>query len=585
MTRHTSPWGGDCLQRFVRCPSNFVGWRIRLTGDELLGLLKRSMDASKSEFAFVSLLASTVAKVKVPKKTRPVASPAAVASLSSSASFSTLSRPSKAPGQAAQQAPTAGVGIVLKYDRTLPENPSSRADPVRVTGAAPRLSVDRVDEAERDFLLVRFGTRHMWINVWSTPFTLLEKAAEADVVVVVGGVPPTKPRTDPDAAARHDAFECSWVVKADLFLHLQTRCCNRSVWLGGDDTVRATVARAEDDSDDEASTVLSVSSLGHQPKLSHTRAARAATRLSLAAAALHDGASPGDDAEALRWVEGGAGGKGSRGGSLVNKGSTASVFSEALSSVSMDHRGSGAARPARLLGRGPAVHATQPPPPETHGDYRAADLGEALERERQRVLARPTHQQRFLSPAEGDLGSGPHPRAADDSLHLHTSSAGAGAGTGRDDLSEVSMQDLDPAAMLLLPGRDGGVFRGQRSRFKHSLAAARQRVAFNYFAQYETALVRCGLCVDTADADAVAGEDGEEVRLKRQQAQEALAFFNGRPPSGVRRGNQDTSLSRVRCVYGCGEQLVAADMAEHMAYKVQWRRSGSLVLAHIHFDY
>ena len=577
MTQHTSPWGGDCLQRFVRCPSNFVGWRIRVTGDELLGLLKRSLDAaSKSEFAFVSLVASTAAKAKAPRKKAPGAPPSLSTSISSLSQHASRAPP---PGHA-QQAPTAGVGIVLKYERTLPENPSSRADPVRVTGAAPRLSVDHVDEAERDFLLVRFGTRHMWINVWSTPFTLLEKAAEADVVVVGGVVP--KKRNDPDAvaaaaaasaAAKHDAFECGWVVKADLFLQLQTRCCNRSVWLGGDDTVRAHVARAEDDSDDEASTVLSVSSLGHQPKLSHTRAARAATRLSRATAAL-EGNDDDDNASAsaLKWVEGGGGGGGgrgggSRGGSLAQSvahqgGSAASVYSDALSSVSMDPRGVGGRKGAPVV------------LPETAGDYRAADLGDSLESERQLVMARPLHQRRFLPPGEGDLGSGPHPRAAEDSLRLHTSTVTGTAGDRdrgqRDDLSEVSMQDLDPAAALL-PGQrggGGGIFRGQRSKFKHSLTAARQRVAFNYFSQYEKALVLCGLCVDTADADELDGVDSEEMRLKRQQAQEALAFFNGRPPSGVRRGNQDTSLNRLRCVYGCGEQLVATDMAEHMAYKV-----------------
>ena len=99
-----------------------------------------------------------------------------------------------------------------------------------------------------------------------------------------------------------------------------------------------------------------------------------------------------------------------------------------------------------------------------------------------------------------------------------------------------------------------------------------QRVNINYFAAYEQALVLCGMCDDSAEADTVGGgEEDEDSRLKRQRASEALSFFGDRPPSGVRRGgkkdNNALANQRLRCAYGCGEQLVSTDMAEHMAYK------------------
>ena len=652
MTEHTSPWGGDCLERFVRCPSNFVGWRIRLTGEELLGLLSRSLATkNNSEFAFLSLVASSSSSVsskmnKKAKKDQMDGNSGVFANSSSSVSFehlssspafesnSSLGMNSKKNNIATMgnnnnlsSTPTAGIGIVIKYDRKLPENPTNRAETVRVVGSNPHLSVDHVDESDRDFLLVRFGSRHLWLNVWSTPFTLLGKATMEEVHVAsmgadgknkenkgqvgIGQGGPTAVQVGGAKDKAAPLFECGWVIKADLYVHLQTRCCNRAVWLGGDDLIRGNVARQEDDSDDEASSVLSVTSLGHQARHPGSRASRAASQLAVAASlALQAGDSmtsvemglglvgPGEgkSVKRSRWLED----KGSFSSQAHGSSSVASVYSlesTGISTVTMEHK--------KMLNK-------LKPPKETAGRYRATDLGESIEVERMTLLAHPSHQSRFKAPTEDDWSHEPK-RSRENSMLAHQGGQGDDSAASlsfdhlnhnQDAMSEVSMldnnfHDQGAYGQGLGPGTTSfhkKGFKGQRAVFKHSLNMARQviplyfscvnympyisphflpimvmfqRVNINYFAAYEQALVLCGMCDDTAEADTLmGGEEDEDSRLKRQRASEALSFFGDRPPSGVRRAKKSSNTTgRLRCVYGCGEQLVPTDMAEHMAYK------------------
>ena len=525
MTQHTSPWEGDCLERFVRCPSNFVGWRIRLAGEDLLGLLSRSMATKNhSEFALLTLLAASSSSSSISSTMNKKAkkdqhhqmdgynggfansSSVSFEHLSSSLAFESNSSlgmnskknsiPTKSKNDSSSN-PTAGIGIVIKYDRKLPENPTNRAESVRVVGSNPHLSVDHVDESDRDFILVRFGSRHLWLNVWSTPFTLLGKATMEEVhVASIGADGKKKGQVGisqqvsgvKDKAA--PLFECGWVIKADLYVHLQTRCCNRAVWLGGDDLIRDNVARQEDDSDDEASSVLSVTSLGHQPRLPGSRASRVASQLAAAASlALQAGDSMssvetgqvlvgpggGKSMKHPRWLEN----KGSFSSQAHGSSSVASVYSlesTGISTVTMEHK-KVTMNKAKL-------------PKETAGKYRATDLGESIEVERMALLANPSHQSRFKAPTEDDWSHGP-PRSRENSMLAHQGGHGDDSAASlsfdhrnhnQDAMSEVSMLDNnfhDQGSHGQGPGLGSNSFhqqgfKGQRAVFKHSLNMARQ---------------------------------------------------------------------------------------------------------------
>ena len=284
-------------------------------------------------------------------------------------------------------------------------------------------------------------------------------------------------------------FECGWVIKADLYVHLQTRCCNRAVWLGGDDLIRGNVARQEDDSDDEASSVLSVTSLGHQARHPGSRASRAMTQLAAAASlALQagDSMSSMDPEQGLvgsevgklvkppRWLEH----KGPLSSQAHGSSSVASVYSlesTGISTVTMDHK--------KLLNRVKT-------PKETTGRYRATDLGESIEVERMALLTNPSHQSRFKAPTEGDW-SHESKRSRENSMLAHQGGQGDDSAASlsfdhrnhnQDAMSEVSMfdnnfhdqgahgQGLGPGTTLF--HRQG--FKGQRAVFKHSLSMARQ---------------------------------------------------------------------------------------------------------------
>lgn len=103
----------------------------------------------------------------------------------------------------------------------------------------------------------------MWLNIWSTDFTLIQKAAKGITQVeTLKNINDTK--NDNDTLNVQNNYECGWLIKSTLTSHLLYDCCNRKVWIGGN---------SYDDSNDDYTSKNDDNSTDHDKKLTDDRTA------------------------------------------------------------------------------------------------------------------------------------------------------------------------------------------------------------------------------------------------------------------------------------------------------------------------
>ena len=279
MFSHTSSYSGDCPERIVRCPSNLVGWKIRIDLSSCCHLLLiKLLDLPKLEPTSTNnpsigrLSSESVLSRNVIEDTSSIMPPIDINIF-------------------IKQNPHAGIGVILKYSGCYPKRINADAEDVLILreskltalSSFDRKNVIQVEDSitdndyKNDFILIRFKTIHVWLNVWENRFTLISKDLVSDSVVDKSrvnkkgnqnhqyedlnnnttitlmkhennrmviekslGVLHDQPNKNQDGGIenrsklRDNLFECGSIVKADLANHLVLNCCNRSVLIGQD---------------------------------------------------------------------------------------------------------------------------------------------------------------------------------------------------------------------------------------------------------------------------------------------------------------------------------------------------------------
>eukprot|EP01041_Mallomonas_annulata_P000359 gene359-658_t len=203
---HCHPFYGDCRERFVRCPSNLVGWKVAVWGEEGLVLQYRRF------------------RVNVTSKTStdlpPTPPPRMAVVVEEEKDDDAANTHSNVHNPDTHDKPESDVFSTLqssgKGDGDGSNGTNNTSSSTTTTTSATN---DIIREIEVDRFYIRFEKRQAWIDIWGTHISPIEKVSGRIKVGQHKGV--------------DNGAVCGWIPYGDLSDHLVTDCPNRPVWLGG----------------------------------------------------------------------------------------------------------------------------------------------------------------------------------------------------------------------------------------------------------------------------------------------------------------------------------------------------------------
>ena len=233
--QHREQWYGDCTERMVRCPSNYVGWKVVVGGKHEGIVLKYerkaldrpatvdpgagNADATSSPVAIAAASAGAdVVSASVPstpaKSTRR-GRPLVVADHSTSTPGVVLCQPVAQKGRRGQgqnQEQASGQCAAA-------EVPEASYRAINTAGVGADCPQTPLFALPRDALYIRFEDRHEWVDYW-------------DAVKTGYILPVCKLQGDLKISEHRNAkFDCCWVRYSHLGHHLQERCIHRLVMI------------------------------------------------------------------------------------------------------------------------------------------------------------------------------------------------------------------------------------------------------------------------------------------------------------------------------------------------------------------
>lgn len=251
--QHREQWYGDCNERMVRCPSNYVGWKVVVAGRHEGIVLKyerrvtdRPATTATIEGAASSLVAEG-ANLMLPDASSttvvsPIVKPAAKSALrGKSIGDGFNSAMVGAEEMNVSQEGAAAAEVILcqpvskksksdkprgrispkdsKHKEQKGETKESAYKAINTTGFGADSRQTPLAAMPRDALYIRFENRHEWIDYW-------------DCVKSGYILPVCKLQGDLKISEHRNAkFDCRWVRFSQLALHLQEQCIHRLVML------------------------------------------------------------------------------------------------------------------------------------------------------------------------------------------------------------------------------------------------------------------------------------------------------------------------------------------------------------------
>lgn len=210
--KHIENWYGDCVERLVRCPCNYVGWKVRVNGTEEGHVLKYERIVATKQSKLNTTISVSVETSGDDKVSEIMAKPGSAA-LRGKRSALMVDHEITLDGM--DKIETRGGIVNVDSDGSpLCTLCSPRAtEPVRGTSGNSLVGTTVVP-VQGDRLYVRFENKHQWVDFWKVPILPLQRS-QGDLKI--------------DAVHRNDKFDCKWIKYSQLSEHLTNDCIHRLV--------------------------------------------------------------------------------------------------------------------------------------------------------------------------------------------------------------------------------------------------------------------------------------------------------------------------------------------------------------------